>query len=80
MGRKIQTRQAMKHQYRPHREMHSHKSAADIQRDIDLMRAMYDRREPLNHRRRDKETAAVHVFSAVAMVVPLVAVIYILAN
>ena len=60
--------------------MHSHKSAADIQRDIDLMRAMYDRREPLNRRRCDKETAAVYVFSAVAMVVPLVAVIYFLTK
>jgi hypothetical protein len=70
----------MKHQYRPHREMHSHKSAVDIQRDIDLMRAMYDRREPLNYRRSDKETVAVYVFSAIAMVVPLVVAIYFLTK
>jgi hypothetical protein len=33
------------------REHYGHNTATDIQRDIDLMRKMYDRREPLNRRR-----------------------------
>jgi hypothetical protein len=65
----------MKHQYRPLREMHGHSKAEDIQRDLDLMRAIYDRREPLNRRRNRKDAFAVYAFSAVAMIIPLIAAI-----
>ena len=65
--------------------MHSHKSAADIQRDIDLMRQMYDRREPLNYKRRltptQQEEVVVYLFLAVALIVPVVAAaIYLLTK
>ena len=70
----------MKHTYRPLRESHGHSNAADIQRDLDLMRAIYDRRGPLNRRRNSKETLAVYGFSAIAMLVPLIAAIIYLAT
>jgi hypothetical protein len=65
--------------------MHSHKSAADIQRDIDLMRQMYDRREPLNYKRRltptQQEEVVVYLFLAVALFVPFIAaIVFYLAN
>jgi len=40
-----------RHHRRPLREHYGHHTAKDIQRDIDLMRKMYDRRGPLNRRR-----------------------------
>jgi hypothetical protein len=57
----------MKHQYRPLREMHGHSKAEDIQRDLDLMRAIYDRREPLNRRRNRKDAFATIVLKTLAL-------------
>jgi hypothetical protein len=44
-----------KHYYspRPLRETSPHKSAADIQQEINLMRAMYAERRSLNHARHE---------------------------
>jgi hypothetical protein len=64
------------HHRRPLREHTGHQTAADIQRDIDMMRRMYDRREPLNRRRTPiSDELATYLFAAVAMAIPAVAAI-----
>ncbi len=60
----------------PLRESSPHKSASDIQRDIDLMRAMYAERRSLNHIRH--ETMIGWSLVAVAVGIPVLIAIAIL--
>jgi hypothetical protein len=68
----------MKHTYTPPplRESRPHKSAADIQRDIDLMRVMYAERRSMNRIR--QETMIGWSLVAVAVGLPIIIAIAIL--